>query len=120
MTKLALAEAVDISTRMLRKYEQGSEPSEVTIKRMATVLGFPVAFFYGDTLDEPQPAGVSFRSLSALTARQGQQALASGTLALALSDWIYERFELPAPDASACWPWRAVNALRERKLTPAG
>jgi Zn-dependent peptidase ImmA (M78 family) len=117
MTKLALAEAVDLSTRMLRKYEQGSEPTELTIQRLAAILGFPVEFFYGDTLDEPHPEGVSFRSLSALTARQGQQALASGTLALALSDWIYARFELPEPDVpryEGVDPVTAAEAIREK------
>jgi Zn-dependent peptidase ImmA (M78 family) len=117
VTKLALAEAVDLSTRMLRKYEQGSEPTELTIRRLAAALGFPIEFFYGDTLDEPQPEGVSFRSLSALTARQGQQALASGTLALALSDWIYDRFDLPAPDVPGydeIDPVTAADAVREK------
>lgn len=102
---------------MLTKYEHDqSEPSELTIRRMADALGFPPAFFYGDTLDEPVRAGVSFRSLSSLTARQGDQALASGALALALSDWIEARFELPDPDVpryEGVDPETAAAAIRE-------
>lgn len=116
MTKSALANAVDISTRMFLKYEQGSEPSALTIQRFAATLTFPVEFFYGDTLDEPLPEGVSFRSLSSLTARQSYQAIASGTLALALSDWIDVRFELPVPDVpryDGIDPETAAAAVRE-------
>jgi Zn-dependent peptidase ImmA (M78 family) len=117
MTKTALADAVGLSTRMLAKYEQGSEPTALTVQRLAATLAFPVEFFYGDTLDEPKPEGVSFRSLSALTARQSQQALASGALALALSHWIYERFELPSPDVpryDEIDPVTAAEAVREK------
>ena len=117
ITKTRLAEEVGISTRMLAKYEQGSEPTALTVQRLASVLSFPVAFFYGDTLDEPQPEGVSFRSLSSMSARVSQQALASGTLALALSDWIYDRFELPASDVPREYegidPTTAAEAVRE-------
>lgn len=117
MTKAKLAEEIGVSTRMLRKYEQGSEPTALTLQRLVAVLNFPVEFFYGDTLDEPQLDGVSFRSLSSLSVGKSQQALASGTLALALSDWIYDRFELPKPDVplyGGSDPVTAAEALREK------
>ena len=101
---------------MLTKYERGSIPSPLTIQRLADVLRFPVSFFSGDTMDEPSPSGVSFRSLSSLTARQSHQALASGALALALADWIDARFELPAPDVpryDRIDPETAAEAVRE-------
>ncbi|HST32711.1 MAG TPA: XRE family transcriptional regulator [Solirubrobacteraceae bacterium] len=117
LTKAKLAEEVGVSPRMLRKYEHAeSEPSSLTIQRMADVLGFPAPFFYGDTLDEPVREGVSFRSLSSLTERKGDQALASGALALALSDWIEARFELPTPDVpqyEGTNPETAAAAVRE-------
>jgi Zn-dependent peptidase ImmA (M78 family) len=117
LTKSKLATDSGLSTRMLRKYEQGSEPTPATIERLATVLGFPVTFFYGDTLDEPNPDGVSFRALSSLSVTKSQQALASSTLALALANWIDERFELPMPDVPdyrGSDPVTAAEALRER------
>jgi Zn-dependent peptidase ImmA (M78 family) len=59
---------------------------------------------------------VSFRSLSSLTDRKRDQALASGALALALSDWIDARFELPAPkvpEYGGSTPESAAAAVRE-------
>jgi Zn-dependent peptidase ImmA (M78 family)/DNA-binding XRE family transcriptional regulator len=117
LTKQKFAEEIGVSPRMLRKYESDqSEPSALTIQRMAQVLKFPVAFFYGDSLDEPTPGGVSFRSLSSLTDRKRDQALASGALALALSDWIDARFELPTPNVpqyGGSTPESAAAAVRE-------
>jgi Zn-dependent peptidase ImmA (M78 family) len=102
---------------MLSKYERDeAEPSRATIERLASAVGFPVDFFYGDTLDEPSIEGVSFRSLARLSARQRDQALASGALALSFSDWIGERFDLPAPsvpDHGGSDPETAAEAVRE-------
>ena len=73
-------------------------PSRRTLPKIASVLRFPVDFFNGPDLDEPPIDGSSFRALSTLTAKLRDRALASGALAMALSDWIHARFELPAPD----------------------
>ncbi|HYM45926.1 MAG TPA: XRE family transcriptional regulator [Solirubrobacteraceae bacterium] len=117
LTKVSFADEIGVSPRMLRKYEaSASEPSALTIERMAETLRFPTAFFYGDTLDEPAREGVSFRSLSTLTDRKSDEALASGALALALSDWIDARFDLPAPDVpqyGGASPEAAAAAVRE-------
>jgi Zn-dependent peptidase ImmA (M78 family)/DNA-binding XRE family transcriptional regulator len=117
ITKAALADEVGISTRSLRKYERDeAEPSALTINQIAKVLNFPVEFFYGDTLDEPTVEGASFRSLTRLSASQRHQALASGALALAFSDWIAQRFDLPAatlPDYGGSDPETAAEAVRE-------
>jgi transcriptional regulator with XRE-family HTH domain len=105
LTKGALADAVDISPRNLSSYEkQRQEPNTSTVVRFASALGFPKEFFYGHDLDEPTPDGASFRALSKLTARQRDQALGSG--ALALSDWIEERFALPTPDMPQ---WQGID-----------
>lgn len=117
MTKGALAEAAQLTTRSLFKYEHnGTEPTPLNVARLANALKFPVEFFYGETLDEPSPEYSSFRSLSTLTARQRGQALASGGLAYLLSDWIEDRFELPAPDVPQypeLDPETAAEAVRE-------
>lgn len=97
--KGALARAVGISPRNLTEYEKGQqEPTLETIGRLAATLRFPREFFYGPDLDEPPIDGVSFRALTRLTARQRDQALGSGSLALALGDWIEHHFDLPTPD----------------------
>ena len=99
MTKKQLAEQLEVSTRMLNQYERGdSAPSDATMKKLAAVLRFPADFFFGDTVEEPSVAGVSFRALSAMTARQRDQAIGSASLAILLDDWITERFDLPTPD----------------------
>jgi Zn-dependent peptidase ImmA (M78 family)/DNA-binding XRE family transcriptional regulator len=117
LTKAALAEAAGITTRSLSKYERDeAEPSPLTINKLASAMQFPIDFFYGDTLDEPTVEGASFRSLARLTARQRDQALASGGLALSFSDWIDERFDLPTPnvpDYAGSNPETAAEAVRE-------
>lgn len=75
-----------------------NEPEEATVAAISRVLEFPTAFFYGDDIDELPSEAASFRSLSAMTARERDAALAAGSLAYVLSDWVSERFNLPAPD----------------------
>jgi Zn-dependent peptidase ImmA (M78 family)/DNA-binding XRE family transcriptional regulator len=117
LTKTKLAEAAGISTRMLTKYErEGHLPSQTTVARFTQSLGFPMAFFFGDTLEEPSPEGSSFRALSSATARQRDQALSSGTLAIRLGAWIENRFALPEPDVPIYQdldPETAAEAVRD-------
>ncbi len=117
LTKGALAAAAGISPRNLNSYEKGNqEPGPLTVARLAASVDFPKEFFYGPDLDEPEVEGVSFRSLSRLTARQRDQALSSGALALALSDWIEAHFDLPAPDLpqyQGIDPETAADAVRQ-------
>ena len=98
LTKVELAEATSISVRTLTAYESGrSEPGQLNLGRLAETLHFPVAFFSGPDLDEPPIDGSSFRALSTLSARQRDQTLGAGAIALTLSDWINARFALPEP-----------------------
>ena len=97
-TKTALAEALDISVRMVTAYERGEKtPSHQTLERLSQALDFPEEFFQGDDLSEPSLAGTSFRALSNLTARQRDQARGAATLALALANWLDDRLDLPLP-----------------------
>ncbi len=74
------------------------EPVQSTVLRFAAVLDFPPGFFFGPTLDEIAHDGPSFRAMSTLTIRQRNQAVAAGTLGVAISDWIDTHFELPKAD----------------------
>lgn len=97
-TKSSLAREMQVSLRMVTAYERGEkEPRLPNLAKMADVLRFPVEFFSGPDLEEPPVEASSFRALSAMTAMERGQAFGSGTLALALSDWIEARFSLPEP-----------------------
>jgi Zn-dependent peptidase ImmA (M78 family)/DNA-binding XRE family transcriptional regulator len=98
LTKTALARLSGVSTRSLTAYErQEREPSSESVGELARALDFAPAFFMGRDIDEPTPEGVSFRSLSSMTARQRDQAIGAAGLATLLVTWISERFELPVP-----------------------
>lgn len=101
MTKKTLAEFAKVSQVTLTdRIETGSttEPEPETIAAIAKVLAYPVGFFYEDDCEELKTESVSFRSLSAMTARQRESALAGGRIAFLLDDWVAERFNLPATD----------------------
>ncbi len=117
LAKGELADAAGISPRNLTSYKKDEqEPTTETVAKLARAVGFPPEFFYGDDLEELTPEGVSFRSMSALTARLRDQALGSGQLALLLSDWIEARFQLPEPNVPRYQrvdPEVAAEAVRE-------
>jgi Zn-dependent peptidase ImmA (M78 family)/DNA-binding XRE family transcriptional regulator len=129
LSKKELADALGVSSRMLNQYERGdSLPSEQTVHKLIGCLRFPWEFFAGDTVEEPSVEGVSFRSLSAMTRRQRDQAIGSAALAVMLDDWITSRFDLPAPnipryDSTAADPELAAAGVRqawglgERRIT---
>ena len=117
-TKKSLAEAVGISPLTLTRLESGeNHPEEDTLHKISNELGFPVQFFFGDDIQGINSDGVSFRSLSNLTAKDKDAALAAGELGVIFSDWVASRFNLPIldiPDLSADYtPESAAMALRE-------
>lgn len=98
ITKTNLSRLVGVSTRILLAYETGErKPSPETLQRLVEALNFPKEFFTSPDLEDPPIDGASFRALSRLTAGQRDSALAAGSLAIALSDWINERFDVPDP-----------------------
>jgi Zn-dependent peptidase ImmA (M78 family) len=116
-TKGDLAAEVRVSPRMLSDYLRGEKsPSERTLQHLSAALEFPVAFFYGSDVEEPLLDGVSFRSLSTMTARQRDQATGAAAIALRFDDWLRERFELPVPDLQrlrSVDPESAAETVRE-------
>jgi Zn-dependent peptidase ImmA (M78 family)/DNA-binding XRE family transcriptional regulator len=117
LTKTKLAEAAGISTRSLTKYErEGAIPTEATVARFSKALNFPVAFFFGETLEEPSKDGSSFRAFTSATAKQRDEALSSGALSMDLGRWIEARFTLPEPDVPTYQgidPETAAEAVRD-------
>jgi Zn-dependent peptidase ImmA (M78 family)/DNA-binding XRE family transcriptional regulator len=97
--KTKLADLAKLDLRAVTAFEAGEyPPSSQTLSRIASVLDFPVAFFYGDDLDEPSLDSGSFRSMSKMTASQRDMALSQAALGLQFMGWIEGRFELPETD----------------------
>jgi transcriptional regulator with XRE-family HTH domain len=99
LTKKGLAQALGVTPHTVLRYESGDIcPPDDVIEKMAGVLSFPLQFFHSDEVDEPQADAASFRSLTAISAKERDAALAAGSLAFTLSDWIEQRFDLPHVD----------------------
>ncbi|CAL8481694.1 ImmA/IrrE family metallo-endopeptidase [Caballeronia sp. S22] len=118
-TKKALAEALGCDQKTVIRYENGeADPPESSLVALAKVLNFPVAFFTSDDIDEPQPHAASFRSMSTMTARERDAALAAGAFAFVLNDWVDARFNLPSHELIDCNdspdPEGAARVLREK------
>lgn len=116
-TKKALAREARLGARTISAYEAGDiEASPEAVASLASALRFPVAFFDGEDLDEPEVDGATFRSLSRMTRRQRDSALASGALGFHLAHWLEEQFTLPPPDlpdyAEIADPETAADRLR--------
>jgi len=117
MTKKELAQRAGITAVHLTRLESGSasEPAPETVAAIAAALDFPRAFFHGEECNELTPEAVSFRSLSTLSARQRDAALAAGAIAFEIHDWIASRFTLPQPqllDLRHEDPLAAADAMR--------
>ena len=99
LTQKALAKIAGVSPVTLSRWgAEANEPEPEKVALVANALGYPVAFFYGDDLDDPKPDAVSFRSLSSMSARERDAALSAGALAFYFDDWIQDRFNRPAVD----------------------
>jgi len=128
LTSRGFAQLVGMSPVTVTRLEGGkNEPAPETVDAIATALQFPHEFFFGDDIDEVGKDAASFRSLTAMTARERDAALASGSFAYLLSDYISERFHLPEPNlidltyerepASAARTVRQVWGLGEQPIS---
>jgi Zn-dependent peptidase ImmA (M78 family)/DNA-binding XRE family transcriptional regulator len=99
MTARALAGAINVSPITISRLENGAnEPDDATVDALAAALHFPRPFFFAEEIDELQADAASFRSLSSMSARERDAALAAGAIAYLFHDWVAERFNLPASD----------------------
>jgi Zn-dependent peptidase ImmA (M78 family) len=98
-TAKSLAERANVSPVTLSRIVNGQQiADEITIEKLVKALDFPRAFFFKDDIDPIDVGSVSFRSLTAMTARERDAALSAGSLAYELADWIRARFNLPSAD----------------------
>ena len=94
-----LAHETGIAERTLGYNESGEHPpNEQHLEMIARVLDFPTTFFVRDDPELIEPDGVSFRSMSRMTAGQRNRVLAKAELAMELSTWLDEQFVLPKAD----------------------
>lgn len=116
MTKVELADAVDLTARRIAQYEnQGEVPPPATEVSLAQALRFPVEFFHRPAPPDLSGDAVSFRSFSRLPAGRREAALAAAAIAVEIADFIDERFQLPevdVPDHRDTDPSTAALAVR--------
>src|ERR1700691_5812385 len=99
LTKTELARKIGVEPRAVSGFEAGQyPPSEETLERLARILKYPSAFFVADDIDIPDVEGVSFRSLTRMSSKQRDAAIAAGAIAFLLSDWLESEFDLPEPN----------------------
>ena len=118
LTAKALAEQAGISPVTLSRVVNGQQvPDEDTVDGLVRALGFPREFFFRDDAAPISADAASFRSLTAMSARERDAALAAGSLAFEMSAWVRERFVLPEPDlldlSHERDPAGAARALRQ-------
>lgn len=116
LTIIGLSELLGITNRTLSKYENKHDiPREDLVKKMAALLKVPVSFFYQDDFPTVEMDRVSFRRVARTPAMQIERSIYSGKLAVQLSYWISNRFNLPKPnipDLKHETPAAAAEALR--------
>jgi Zn-dependent peptidase ImmA (M78 family)/plasmid maintenance system antidote protein VapI len=94
-----LCERAKIAPVTLSRIVNGKQtPDEDTVNRLAKALAYPADFFSQAEIDEIDASSASFRSMKAMTARERDAAIAAGSLAYVMSDWVKNQFNLPDAD----------------------
>lgn len=98
LTRKELAQRVNLTPVTITRLEKAGNPEPSTIEALSRELGYPKEFFFREDIEVPSEHSASFRSLSAMSAKERDAALTAGSLAYLASDWISERFNLPSAD----------------------
>lgn len=125
LTKVELADRAHVARETVIRVENGGDPpSEAFVERLAFALQFPPAFFHAGEVDllaasdanTPERSVASFRSLRSLRAPDREAALATGELAVLLTQEMNRRYRFPVvnlpDDLSGSSPERAAELLR--------
>lgn len=118
LTATILAARAQIAPVTLSRIVNGKQtPDEETTGRLVATLGYPREFFFGGEIDPIDVSAASFRSLKAMTAPERDAAIAAGSLAYLLNDWVKAEFNLPATEIldleNETDPAAAARALRQ-------
>lgn len=96
LTGKGLAERAGLSAVTISRLENGeNEPDEETVIRLGEALEYPTEFFLDDDPEELDTGAVSFRSLTKMSPRERDAAIAAGSLGLQLNGWLEREFNLP-------------------------
>lgn len=99
LSRVRLAKAAGISSRMLAYYEDGiHEPPADVLQRLADASEVPPEFFFAPDLRSIPVEAASFRAVSKMSAGRRDAALSSGALAIELNTWLEDHLRLPPPD----------------------
>lgn len=94
-----LAALIGVTPLTISRWEkEHAEPTTGNVETIGRVLEYPVEFFWGPDIDEPDVETTSFRSQSNMSAKVRNASLAAGAVAYLVSDWFEERFNLPPAD----------------------
>ncbi|AHD02286.1 helix-turn-helix domain-containing protein [Leisingera methylohalidivorans] len=93
-----LAEAAGLTPVTVSKAENGHQPDEATVQKLADALEYPIDFFFMEPPETLETKAVSFRSLKKMSAAERNASLAAGSIGIAFYDWIEKHFNLPLPD----------------------
>lgn len=114
LTKVALASALGVTSRVLQDYERDGAPA-VRAEQLALALGVEPAFFQRAERYAISSEQGFFRARRRATAAQLGSARAAAAIGVELYEWLTERFALPAvqlPDLDHHAPETAAGALR--------
>jgi Zn-dependent peptidase ImmA (M78 family) len=126
LSLVQLSDATGVSVRSLSAYEHGrQQPTLQTLDELARAVGVPMTFLLADDVEDIPLEAISFRAVTKMPASQREMARGAGRVALMLSDWIDQRFRLPAPDVPSLQtdPETAAEVVRARwglGVAPAG
>lgn len=127
LTAKGVAELAGVTPMTISRLENGeNQPDDATVDSLAMALNYPRDFFFQDDPEEVDVDSVSFRSLSKLSVRERDAALAASSLGLQLTSWVEDKFRLPTtnlidlshetnPEAAARY-LRQFWALGERPI----
>ena len=115
LTKVELANILDVTERTIHKYETRGAPSS-TAQRLSAALEFPTDYFSRPGAPGVESHGVNFRAGRSTTRSERDAAIAAGASGMEVNDWISGHFVLPkidVPQLGEETPQLAAIMLRE-------
>ncbi len=115
LTKVELANILDVTERTIHKYETRGAPSS-TAQRLSAALEFPTDYFSRPGAPGVESHGVNFRAGRSTTRSERDAAIAAGASGMEVNNWVSSHFVLPnidVPQLGEETPQLAAIMLRE-------
>ena len=91
-----LAAKADVAERAIRDHEAGrATPRDSNLHRLSAALAIPSEFLFGPRISGLGYDAATFRAATKLPVYRRKAALAAGSLAMHLADWLADRFDFP-------------------------